>query len=222
MISSEGFFSFFVFCLFVSKWLREEMGRVITGAGKSPGFSLAERVPESLTSSPAPPAARSSPSARPFPPWLCMDRGPHGQKRTARAGRAARLWDRSLSGSLGRTARSSNQSILMESTLNIHWKDWCWSWNSNTLAAWRQEPTHWKRPWCWGRLKAEGEDRGWGGWMASLTQWTWVWASSRRWWKTGRPGVLQSLESRRVGHDWATEQQQQIYLLLSPKVHSLH
>ena len=49
-----------------------------------------------------------------------------------------------------RTARS-NQSILKEISLNIHWKDWCWSWNSNTLATWREEPTHWKRPWCWAR-----------------------------------------------------------------------
>ena len=70
---------------------------------------------------------------------------------------------------------------------NIHWKDWCWS--SNTLATWCKEPTHWKRPWCWGRLKAggEGDSRGWDGWMASPTQWTWVWASSRRWRGTGKP-----------------------------------
>ena len=55
-----------------------------------------------------------------------------------------------------------------------------------------EEPTHWKRPWCWERLKAgeEGDDRGWDGWMASLTWWTWVWVSSRSWWWTGRPGVL--------------------------------
>ena len=51
------------------------------------------------------------------------------------------------------------------------WKDWCWSWSANTLATWCEEPTHWKRPWCWERLKAggEGDDRGWDGWMASLT-----------------------------------------------------
>ena len=62
----------------------------------------------------------------------------------------------------------------------IHWKDWCWSWNSNTLATWCEELTHWKRLWCWERLKAgaEGDDRGWDGWMPSLTRWTWVWASS--------------------------------------------
>ena len=49
--------------------------------------------------------------------------------------------------------------------LNIHWKDWCWSWNSNTLATWCEELTHWKRPWCWETLKAggEGDDRGWDG-----------------------------------------------------------
>ena len=51
------------------------------------------------------------------------------------------------------TARRSNQSILKVSILNIHWKGWCWSWNSNTLASWCEEPTHWKRPWCWARLK---------------------------------------------------------------------
>ena len=70
-----------------------------------------------------------------------------------------------------------------------------------------QELTHWKRPWCWERLKAggEGDDRGWDHWIASLTQWTWVWASSRSWWWTGKPGVLQSTGSQRVGHDWVTE-----------------
>ena len=89
----------------------------------------------------------------------------------------------------------------------IHWKDWCWSWNSNTLATWCEELTPWKRPWCWGRLKAgrEGHNRGWDGWRASLTQWTWVWVNSGSWWRTGRPGVLQSTGSQRVGHDWATE-----------------
>ena len=71
---------------------------------------------------------------------------------------------------------------------HFHWKDWCWSWNSNTLAACCKELTHWKRPWRWERLKAggEGDNRAWDGWMASLTQWTWVWASSRSWWWTGR------------------------------------
>ena len=56
------------------------------------------------------------------------------------------------------------------------------------------ESTHWKRPWCWERWKAVGEqaDRGWEGWMASQTQWTWVWSSSRRWWWTGKPGELYS------------------------------
>ena len=105
------------------------------------------------------------------------------------------------------TARRSNQSILKEISLNIHWKDWCWSWDSNTLANWCEELTHWKRPWCWEKLKAggEGDDRVWDGWMVSLTQWTWVWVNSRSWQWTGRPGVLQSMEWRRVRHDWATE-----------------
>ena len=88
----------------------------------------------------------------------------------------------------------------------MHWKDWCWSWNFNLLATWYKELTHWKRPWCWERLKAggEGDNRGWDGWMAS-TQWTWVWASSRSSWWTGRPGVLQSMGLQGVVHDWVTE-----------------
>ena len=94
-----------------------------------------------------------------------------------------------------------------KSVLNIHRKDWCWSWNSNTLATWWEELTHLKRLWCWERLKAggEGDNRGWDGWMASPTQWTWVWINSRSWWWTRRPGVLQSMESQRVRHNWATE-----------------
>ena len=73
------------------------------------------------------------------------------------------------------TARRSNQ-FSRKSVPNIHWKDWCWSWSSNTLAAWCKELTHWKRPGCWERLKAggEGDDRGWDDWMASLILWTWV------------------------------------------------
>ena len=103
-------------------------------------------------------------------------------------------------------AGRSSHSTLRKSTLNIHWKDWCWGWNSNTLATWCKELTHLKSPWCWERLKAgEGEDRGWDDWMASPTQWTWVWASSRSWWWTGRPGVLQSIWSQRVRQDWVTE-----------------
>ena len=94
-----------------------------------------------------------------------------------------------------------------KSVLNIHWKYWCWSWNSNTLATWCKELTHWKRLWCWERLKAggEGDSRGWDDWMASPTQWTWVWVSSRSWWWTGKAGVPQSMGSQRVRHDWVTE-----------------
>ena len=85
------------------------------------------------------------------------------------------------------TSPSSRWSVL-----GVHWKDWCWSWNSKTLATWCEELTHLKRPWCWERLRAggEGDDRGWDGWMASPTWWTWVWVNSGSWWWTGRPGVL--------------------------------
>ena len=92
------------------------------------------------------------------------------------------------------------------SVLGVHWKDCCCRWCSNTLSTWWEELTCFKSAWCWERLKeGEGDNRGWDGWMASLTQWTWVWVNPGSWWWTGRPGVLQSMGSQRVGHDWATE-----------------
>ena len=93
------------------------------------------------------------------------------------------------------------------SVLSVHWKDWCWSWNSHTLATSCEELTHWKKLSSWKRLGAggEGDNRGWDGWMASPTQWMWVWVNSGSWWWTGRPGVLQFMGLHRVGHDWATE-----------------
>ena len=77
----------------------------------------------------------------------------------------------------------------------------------NTLATWCKELTHLKRPWCWERLRAggEGDDRGWDGWMASPTQWTWVWVDSGSWWWAGRPGVLRFMGSKIVGHDRVTD-----------------
>ena len=99
------------------------------------------------------------------------------------------------------TARRSNQFNLKEISpeyslegLMLKLKLWY-------FGLWCEELTHLKRPWCWERVKAEGEgdDRGWDGWMASPTQWTWVFVNSGSWWWTGRPGVLQ------IGHDWATE-----------------
>ena len=104
------------------------------------------------------------------------------------------------------TARRSNQSILKEISPEYSLEDWCWNWNSNTLATWCEELTHWKRPWCWERLKVrgEGDNRGWNGWMASSTQWTWVWASSRSWWWTGKPGML-AVHEVANRHDRVTE-----------------
>ena len=97
--------------------------------------------------------------------------------------------------------------LSLQPALGFLWKEWCWSWNSSTWATSCEELTHWKRLWCWEGLGAGGEedDRGWDGWMASLTRWTWVWVNSGSWWWTGRPGVLWFTESQRVGHDWATE-----------------
>ena len=92
-----------------------------------------------------------------------------------------------------------NQSWIFIGRTDFSW--------SHTLATWYEEPTRWKWPWCWERLKVGGEgyDRGWSGWMASPTQWTWVWVNSGSWWWVGRPGVLQSVGSQRVGHDWVTK-----------------
>ena len=103
------------------------------------------------------------------------------------------------------TSQSGRKSVLY-----IYWKDWCWNWNSDTLATWCKELTYWKKkkkPWCWERLKAggEGDNTGWDGWMASLTQWSWVWVSSGSWWWTGRPSILQSMALERFRHGWVTE-----------------
>ena len=94
-----------------------------------------------------------------------------------------------------------------KSTLNIHWKNWCWSWSSNIW------PPN-EKSWLTGRdldaWKDWGQEEkgmtGWDGWMTSSTQRTWVWANSGRQWRTGKPGVLQSMRSQRVGHDWVAEQ----------------
>ena len=92
------------------------------------------------------------------------------------------------------TARRSNQSILMEINSEYSLEGLMLKLKLQYLGLLMQEQTHWKRPRCWERLKArEGDNRGWDGWMASPTQWTWVWAISARWWWTGKPRVLQSM-----------------------------
>ena len=105
------------------------------------------------------------------------------------------------------TSRRSNQSILKEIS------PWC-SLKGLMLRLKLQYFRHlmWRadsfeRPWCWEKLRAreEGDNRGWDGWMASLTQWTWVWVDSGSWWWTGRPGVLWLVGSQSIRHDWATE-----------------
>ena len=85
------------------------------------------------------------------------------------------FWTVVLEKTLGESLGLQGDQICQyqrKSTLNIHWKDWCWSWSSNTLVTWCEEPAHWKRLWCWERLRAGGEggDRGWEGWMASPIQ----------------------------------------------------
>ena len=103
------------------------------------------------------------------------------------------------------TARRSNQSILKEISSEYSLEELILKLKLQYFGhlMWRTD----SRPWCWERLKAggEGEDRGWDGWMASPTRWPWVWANSLSWWWTGKPGVLQSMGSQRVRHDWVTE-----------------
>ena len=90
------------------------------------------------------------------------------------------------------TARRSNQSILKEIGPDYSLEGLMQKLKLQYLATWCEELTNLKRPWFWERLKAgeKGADRGWVGWMASWTQWTWMWASSGSWWRAGRPGVL--------------------------------
>ena len=105
------------------------------------------------------------------------------------------------------TAKSSNQSILKEISPKYSLEGLILKLKLQYFGTWWEKPSHWKRPWYWERMKAGGEGghRGWDGCMASPTQWTWVWASSGRQWRTGKPGVLQSMRSLRVRRDWATE-----------------
>ena len=108
---------------------------------------------------------------------------------------------------LEKTVESPLDCKEIQPVRGVHWKGWCWSWNSNSLATSCEALTHWKRPWCWEGLGAggAGDDKGWDGWMASPTQWAWVWVNSRSWWWTGRSGVLWFMGSQRVRHDWVTE-----------------
>ena len=105
------------------------------------------------------------------------------------------------------TARRSNQSILKEISSEYSLEGLMLKLKLQYFGHLMQRTDSLEKAWCWERLKAGGEreDRGWNGCMVSLTQWTWVWVNSRSWWWTGRPGVLQSMGSQRVRHDWVTE-----------------
>ena len=105
-------------------------------------------------------------------------------------------------------ARRSNQSIVKK--INPEYSlEGRMLWLKLQYFGYLMWTVHWKRPWCWKKLKVEEGDRGWDGWMASPIQWTWTWAHSGRWWGTGKPGVLQSMGSWRVQ---ATEHQHYIVI----------
>ena len=103
-----------------------------------------------------------------------------------------------------RSERRSNQSILKEISPGISLEGMLLKLKLQYFGTSCEELTHWKRLWCWEGLGAggEGDDRGWDGWMASLTRWTLVSVNSGSWWWTGRPGMLQFMGSQRFGHDW--------------------
>ena len=105
------------------------------------------------------------------------------------------------------TARRSNQSILKEISLEYSLEGLMLKLKLQYFGYLIRRTNSFKRPWCWERSKVggEGDDRGWDGWTASLTRWTWVCVGCRSWWWTGKPGRLQSMGSQRVGHNWATE-----------------
>ena len=104
-------------------------------------------------------------------------------------------------------ARRSNQSILKEISPGISLEGMMLKLKLQYFGHLMGRVDSLEKTWCWEGLGAggEGDDRGWDGWMASPTQWTWVWVSSGSWWWTGKPGMLQSMGSQRVRHDWETE-----------------
>ena len=95
-------------------------------------------------------------------------------------------------------ARGSNQSVLKEINPKYSLEGLMLEIKSNSLATWREDLTHWKRPWRWERVKVrgEGDNRGWDGWTVSPNQWTWVWVSSRRHRRTAKTGVVQFMASQ--------------------------
>jgi len=104
-------------------------------------------------------------------------------------------------------ARRSNQSIPKEISPGCSLEGLMLKLKLQYFGLSCEELSLWKRLWCWEGLGAggEGDSRGWDGWMALLTQWTWVWVNSGSWWWTGKPGVLRFMRSQRVGHDGATK-----------------
>ena len=105
------------------------------------------------------------------------------------------------------TARRSNQSILKETSLGCSLEGLMLKLKLQSFGHLMQRADLLEKTLMLGGIggRREGDHRGWDGWMASLTQWTWVWVNSGSWWCTGRPGVLRFIGSQRVGHDWVTE-----------------
>ena len=105
------------------------------------------------------------------------------------------------------TARRSNQSILKEISPGCSVERLMLKLKLQSFGHLMWRANLFERPWCWERLRAggEGDDRGWNGWMASLTQWTWVWVDTSSWWWTWRAGMLWFMGLQKAGHGWVTE-----------------
>ena len=107
-------------------------------------------------------------------------------------------------------ARKSNQSILKESNPDYSLEELVLTMKTQYFGHLMGRADLFENTLMLGKTEGKKRrgDRGWEGWMASLTQWTWVWANSRRWWRTGKPGVLLFIRSQKVRHNLASEQQQ--------------
>ena len=105
------------------------------------------------------------------------------------------------------TARKSNQSTLKEISPGCSLEGLMLKLKLQYFSHLMGRVDSLEKTWCWEGLGVggEGDNKGWDGWMASPTQWTWIWVNSGSWWWTGRPGVLQFMGSQRVRHDWVTE-----------------
>ena len=143
--------------------------------------------------------------------WIFFENHSKEKKRGVKCILKASTWKKKITSThiLLTTSDAKIKKVVRYSCLVCSAEPELFDGEDSTIVTWCEQMIHWKSPWCWERLKAKGEEgiRRWDGWMASLLQWTWIWANSRRWWGTGRPwhaavhGIAKS--QTRLG-DWTT------------------